>query len=65
VAITIFALGALYGLFSLQPVYWRVYATVIKPFEDPSVAALGEDPFEAIIGVDKALHKPPAAIGEG
>jgi len=48
VAITIFTLGALYGIYALgPPVWWRIQATIIKPFEDPSFEVLDDDPFAA------------------
>lgn len=64
VAMLIFVFGGLFGLYSLgPPVYWRVYATVLRPFHDnpsdnafdnPSDNAFsaGDDPFAA-----GALHR--------
>ncbi len=54
VAITIFTLGALYGIYSLgPPLYWRFYATVYHPFEDSakdhSQDLVDDDPFSAAV----------------
>ncbi len=41
IALVIVAGGLLYGFYSLGgPVYWRVYATLIHPFEDNSASHL-------------------------
>ncbi len=46
VAIAICTVGLLVGLYSVgPPIYWRLYATYIHPFEDPSVEIPKEDPF--------------------
>lgn len=48
VAITILTLGVLYGVYTLgPPVWWRIQATIIKPFEDSKLEALDDDPFSA------------------
>jgi hypothetical protein len=50
VAIAIFTLGLLFGIYSVgPPLYWRFYATVIHPFEDPDAAPLKVDPFADIL----------------
>ena len=52
VALTLFTLGAMYGVYSFgRPVYWRFYATVIHPFDDPGDVdlALDDDPFAAAV----------------
>ena len=53
VAITILSLGAIYGIFSFgRPIYWRFYATVLKPFEDGGEGGLDildDDPFSAAV----------------
>lgn len=51
-ALTLFTLGATYGIYSFgRPLYWRFYATVLFPFEHaPSVdLALEDDPFSASV----------------
>ena len=61
VAITILTFGAIYGLFSFgRPVYWRFYATVLRPFEDGGVGSmdiLDDDPFSAaVVEQQKIAH---------
>ena len=49
-AITIFALGGLFALYSLGlPVYWKLYADVIRPFQTDGIQALDDDPFSAAL----------------
>lgn len=68
VAIALFSLGAIFGLYSFgRPLYWRFYATVLRPFEDNSgFDVLDDDPFSAA-EAEKHLHgkviaKPAAVV---
>jgi len=62
VAIAIFSLGAIYGILSFgRPIYWRFYATVLRPFEDGGEVGavdvvLDDDPFSAAAVEKNHLH---------
>ena len=67
IAIAIFTLGAIYGLFSFgRPLYWRFYANVLRPFEDVGgIDVLDDDPFSAaIIERQQALLNQSGKAGE-
>ena len=51
IAIAILSLGACYAVYSLgPPVWWRFYATVIRPFEDSGgIGVLDDDPFSSVL----------------
>ena len=60
VAISILSLGLVYGIISFgRPIYWRFYATVLRPFEDGSergIDVLDDDPFSASVVEQKKQH---------
>lgn len=49
-AVAIFTVGILYGMYAIgQPIWWRLYATVVAPFESEVKlgVVLDDDPFSA------------------
>lgn len=57
-AIIILSLGAMYGVYSFGlPVYWRFYATHIKPFKPHSGAGPNDDPLmNALMGNNEGTY---------
>ncbi|MEW5307750.1 MAG: hypothetical protein WDW36_010126 [Sanguina aurantia] len=57
-ALVVLILGGSWGIVSIgQPVYWRYYATVLRPFEDPTLNTTDatDDPFSVT-----KIHTPEA-----
>ncbi|MEW5317003.1 MAG: hypothetical protein WDW38_008337 [Sanguina aurantia] len=59
-ALVVLILGGSWGIVSIgQPVYWRYYATVLRPFEDPTLNTTDatDDPFSVT-----KIHTPEGAV---
>lgn len=63
IAIVIFSIGAIFAFWAFgRPLYWRFYATTLRPFEDPTLSR-GSDEANKIL--DEPLLKPATTSKKG